>query len=223
MKKLIIFDWDDVFTKGSTNGYYKCYHEAVVGVGVHLTDEEERERIAAKWGSSHVEEIAELLKEHSELVAKACEIYEDNLFGNTFVDELTIVPGSVELLSRLAKDYKLALATGVHPRVLRERVIPRFKVPDVFAQIITAYDLEDPSHAKPHPFIGRTIMETQGVTPDEAVMVGDAKNDVLMARAADIEPIVVLTGHLNREQAEELQVAHIIDSVADLETVLAKL
>jgi len=224
MIELIIFDWDDVFTKGSTEGYYKCYHEAVTGVGISLDPEEEKRRIAAKWGASHEEELAELLKEHSDLLPEANKLYEKHLFGDTFVDCLSVTPGSVELLRRLAGKYTMALATGVHPKLLRERVMPKFEVPpEVFSQIITAYDLDDPTHAKPHPFSGLKIMETQGIPPEKTVMVGDAKNDVLMGQAIGATPIVVLSGHLNREQAEELGVEHIIPDVTHLENVLAQL
>ncbi len=66
-------------------------------------------------------------------------------------------------------------------------------------------------------------METQQVAPENAIMVGDARNDVLMAQAAKIEPIVVLTGHLNIQQAEALGVTHIIQDVTHLETVLPQL
>ena len=219
MKKLIIFDWDDVFTKGSTDGYRKCYHQAIAGVGVSLTPDEEEKRIAAKWGASHTEEIKELLKEKPELVEKASKLYEQHLFGNTFVDCLSIVEGSAEFLSKLAKKYTLAIATGVHPKLLKERIMPKFGIPDVFTQIITAYDLDDPTHAKPHPHIGLKIMADQGFSPENTAMVGDAKNDVMMARSAGIEPIVVLTGHLNRKEAEGLQVKYIIDNVTQLEQV----
>jgi phosphoglycolate phosphatase len=223
MIELIIFDWDDVFTKGSTEGYYKCYHEAIAGVGVSLGPEEEKQRIAAKWGASHEEELGELLKEKPELVSQASKLYEDYLFGDTFVDCLSVVPGSIELLNRLANKYTLALATGVHPKVLKERIMPKFNVPNVFAQIVTAYDLDDPTHAKPHPFIAQEIMRAQNITPEHAVMVGDAGNDVRMAQTAGIEPIVVLTGHLNREQALRLGVKHIIPDVTYLEDVLSRL
>ncbi|MBU4245864.1 MAG: HAD hydrolase-like protein, partial [Nanoarchaeota archaeon] len=50
--------------------------------------------------------------------------------------------------------------------------------------------------------------------------VGDAKNDVLMARNARIEPIVVLTGHLSKSEAEVLKVKHIIPDVTEIEEVL---
>jgi phosphoglycolate phosphatase len=222
MKKLIIFDWDDVFSQGSTKGYYACYHQALVAVGITLDTEEEKRRIASKWGQSHVEEIKALLREHPHLVDAACDAYEENLFGDTFVSCLSVIPGSQELLSRLAKKYTLALATGVHPKILKERVIPKFNIPDVFAQIITAYDLDDPTKAKPHAHIAETIMATQGNTPEETIVVGDATNDVMMARNAGIEPVVVLTGHLSRAQAEELKVRHIIDDVTKLEPILSQ-
>jgi len=218
--KLIIFDWDDVFTHGSTAGYYACYHEAVKGVGVKLTDKQEKERIAVKWGSPHPEEIKELLKENLELVDRAVEIYEDHFFGSTFVNELSVLDGSVELLERLGEKHTLALATGMHPKLLREVVIPKFGIPDVFAEVVTAYDLDDPSHAKPHPMSVKIILERTGYGANEAVMVGDAKNDVGMARAAGIRPIVVLSGHLDREQAEELDVRDIIGTVLDVEAAL---
>ena len=50
--------------------------------------------------------------------------------------------------------------------------------------------------------------------------VGDAENDVLMAKGADVTPIVVLTGHLTKEQAENLGVKFIIPDITRLEDVL---
>jgi hypothetical protein len=50
MIELIIFDWDDVFTLGSTDGYKKCYHAAVSGIGINLSPAEEMKRMQAKWG-----------------------------------------------------------------------------------------------------------------------------------------------------------------------------
>ena len=64
---------------------------------------------------------------------------------------------------------------------------------------------------------------TQNVSSQNAIMVGDAANDVLMAQNADILPVVVLTGHLNEEQAKELKVKHIINDVTDLPKVLNQL
>ncbi len=222
MIKLIIFDWDDVFTQNSIAGYYACYREALKGVGISLGTEEEDKRIKAKWGAGHREQLIYLLKERPELIDKAIKIYEEHFFGNTFVDRLTIIPGAQELLKSLAKKYTLTVATGGHPRIIKDRLFPKFNIPDVFAQVLTIYDIDDLAHAKPHPYMANKILETQHIQPTEAVLVGDAASDMQMAWNAGVEPIAVLTGHLDRAQAEALGVNHIIENVTLLETELEK-
>ncbi len=220
MIKLIIFDWDDVFTQNSIKGYYTCYHEALKGVGVSLDPQEEDNRIKEKWGAGHRAQLEYLLQEHPDLVDKAVGIYQDHFFGDTFVDCLTIIPGAHELLMRLAKSYTLTVATGAHPKIIKDRLFPKFNIPDVFAQVLTIYDIDDIAHAKPHPFMANKILQDQGFLAEEAVLVGDAASDMQMAWNAGIEPIAVLTGHLNRDQAVQIGVKHIIDDVTKLEDIL---
>jgi HAD superfamily hydrolase (TIGR01509 family) len=220
MIKLIIFDWDDVFTQGSIKGYYACYHAALTGVSVTLKPEEEDRRIREKWGAGGKRQLEYLLQEHPELVDEAFKIYQQHSHGATFADCLSIIPGAQDFLTRLSKSYTLAIATGAHPKVLHNYVMPKFNIPDVFSQIITIYDLDDMSHAKPHPHIAQQIMKEQGVLPSETVLVGDANTDMQMAWNAGIEPIAVLTGHLSRKEAQDLGVKHIIDNVTLLEEEL---
>lgn len=220
VKRLIIFDWDDVFTRGSIEGYYQCYHAALQGVGIELSYEEEMRRLRSKWGMTHEEELKGLLEEHPELVERAIKIYEENFFGGLFTEHISAVDGSHDLLDRLAGKYKLALSSGIHPKMLKSEVMPKLGIPDVFSHVITAYDLEDISLAKPNPFTAHHIMDKAGHGPDETLVVGDAKNDVLLAKNAKVDPVVVLSGHLSREEAEELGVRYIIEDVTKLEEVL---
>ena len=223
MIKLIIFDWDDVFTLGSKEGYFKCYHEALVGVGVYLEPEEEKKRILAKWGKHHREELKELLKENPKLLDKACEVYESKLFGNTFIDNLSIISGTKKLVERLSKKYILCVATGLNSRILKDKVMPKFNFPNVFKQIISSYDIDDIKKQKPNPYMVEQILKTQKIKPAEAVLVGDAKGDVVMARGAGLLPIVVLSGNLNKKEAEKLKVKYIIKDVTYLDNILIDL
>jgi phosphoglycolate phosphatase len=218
--KLIIFDWDDVFTIGSKQGYSACYHETLAGLGITLHPAEEKKRILAKWGQPHREELKELLREHPRLVEPACRLYKEKLFGHTFTDYLTLVPGTRDLLLRLKKKYVLCVATGMHPDILFTRIIPRFHIPDVFSKVISAYHITDPEKQKPHPYMVNTLLAYCNIQPDHALMVGDAESDVRMAHAAGVMPVVVLTGHLSYEQAVKLGVVHIIRDVTHLEDVL---
>lgn len=90
-------------------------------------------------------------------------------------------------------------------------------------QIVTAYDLDDPAQAKPHPYSGLKILETQNVKSENTIMVGDAQNDVGLARAINAEPVVVLTGHLTERQAMDLKVKYVINNVTQLDEVLVSL
>lgn len=223
MVKLIIFDWDDVFTLGAKDGYTKLLHDTIIELGVLLTPEEEHRRILSTWSKPHRDELANLLRERPELLDRACDLYEEKFFGGTFVQSLILVEGSVELLNRLQGQYLLAIATGAHPAVLKEQIMPKFSIPAVFVQIISAYDIADPLKQKPNPYMLETIMQTQGVEASETVYVGDAKSDVLMARSANVEPVVVLTGHLTRKEAEDLGVKEIIPTLVALPEVLSRI
>jgi phosphoglycolate phosphatase-like HAD superfamily hydrolase len=223
MIKLIIFDWDDVFSLGSKEGYIKCLHDAVEAVGVTLDPEEEHARIQETWSQPHELELANLLREHPELVKGACKLYEDSFFNGGFVAPLSYVMGANELLKDLRKGYKLAISTGAHPKILREQVFPKFSVPGVFSEIMFGYELDDPEKNKPHPHMLEIIMQRLDCKPAETIYVGDARNDVLMARGAGVEPVVVLTGHLSDAQAKELDVKYIISDVTKLLSILEKL
>ena len=48
---------------------------------------------------------------------------------------------------------------------------------------------------KPAPGLLLEAMAAAGATPRETVMVGDSERDLLAARAAGCEPVLVLTGH----------------------------
>lgn len=220
MLKLIIFDWDDVFTIGSTEGYFKCYHKALASVGFNLDPQEEKRRIQANWGKHPDAVLTGLLLERPDLLGQAANQYGELIMGGTFLNCLSPVEGSATLLNRLKDSFTICLATGVNPQLLREKIIPRFGFPNVFSQVVSAYDIKDPEKGKPHPYMVQEILGTQNVAPQEAILVGDAQNDVLMARAAEVIPVVVLTGHLTREEAEGLEVEYIIPDVTRLEVVL---
>lgn len=223
MIKLIVFDWDDVFTKGTTQGYFNCYHKTLESFGVKLTPEEERKRILANWGAPVEKELGGLLKENPQLLNGAIEKYEEILMGNTFVNCLSVIEGAQDLLKRLSQKYMLTIATGVHPRLLKEKIMLKFNIPQVFSQIESVYNVPDPDKGKPHPYMVNQILARQKIAKEQTVLVGDAKGDVFMAQRAGVEPIVVLTGHLNRKQAEDLGVKYIIKDVTTVEQVLDKL
>ena len=217
MIKLIILDWDDCITKGSSEGYYACYEAAIAKAQIQKTPEEVKEKVRELWGRPHRDVIGSIIGVDNPQLDEISRYYEDLIFTNTFSSHLSLIPGAKEKLEELRKTYKLAIATGMDGVLFREHILPRFGMQDFFQYIISSSELPDPSRGKPFPDMVLKILKELGISANEAVMVGDAKGDVLMARAANVEPVVVLTGQLTKEEAVELGVLKIMPNVSQLQ------
>lgn len=219
MIKLIIFDWDDVITLGSKEAYFACYHNALISVGVHLSQAEEHKRILAKWSKPVREELKELLKEHPERIDQAHETYQKEK-DRIFLKTLRMVKGTSELLQKLNKQYILAVATGNTTDMIQNIIIPHFNIPMVFSLILSSHDITDVRKTKPHPYMLNVIMNNFKVSPRETLYIGDAKTDLLMAQRAEVTPIIVLTGHLSKTEARSLGAQWTIPDVTHLQNIL---
>lgn len=222
MIKLIIFDWDDVITLGAKEAYFTCYHTVMTALGIHLEPQEERQRILSKWGKPYREEFKELLREHPELVDKACELYKKKK-DVIFLKSLSIHKKTNAVLRQLDKHFILAVASGNTPEMIKDVIMPHFHIPQVFSQFVSSHDIRDPVKMKPHPYMLQIIMKKQNAAPDETVYVGDARTDFQMAKRAGVIPIVVLTGHLTKSEAMKLGATWIIPDVTHLPQTLTLL
>jgi HAD superfamily hydrolase (TIGR01450 family) len=78
---------------------------------------------------------------------------------------------------------------------------------------------------KPSPEATRTALDRLGVPAAECLVVGDRlSTDIAMGERAGMETVLVLTGAIDRADLAESQIQpdHVIDSLADLDTVLAE-
>jgi REG-2-like HAD superfamily hydrolase len=75
-------------------------------------------------------------------------------------------------------------------------------------------------YQKPHPAIFEHALELMGSRPEEAIHVGDdARADVVGARRAGVEPVLILRehrGHASPSRAEEADGARVIADLMDL-------
>ncbi len=96
---------------------------------------------------------------------------------------------TVEALS--AAGYRLAIVTS---RPLTAKILIRELrdqgLPEVFEAIVTSGDV---GYQKPHPLVFESALGRLGVTPDEAVAVGDSyENDIVPAAKLGIVPVLKL-------------------------------
>lgn len=219
MIKLIIFDFDGVIISGSNEGYFACYHKALEGIGVRLGSKEEKRRILKWWGKGYKTQLALILKEHPNLLPQAIKIYEYYYYNTPlFSKKIKLVNGARQVLKQLSQKYTSAIASGMMRKTM-DKLIKRFNIP-FFKKIVTIEDVASEKDKKPAPFMINKLLDFFSVGQKEAVYVGDAKTDVIMAKKAGVTPIVVLTGHLSVKEAEKLGVKYIIKDINYLERTL---
>ena len=103
-------------------------------------------------------------------------------------EEGALLPGALDALDLLeSAGVPLALASGSAPPVI-EAVLERFSLAGRFAAVCSAVDEE---HGKPHPAVFLRAARLLGVEPTRCVVLEDAVNGVVAAKAARMSVIAV--------------------------------
>jgi phosphoglycolate phosphatase-like HAD superfamily hydrolase len=220
MVKLIIFDWDNVLCLGARESYYRLYAQSLLAAGVTQPASYIADTVQGFWGRPHREVLRELLPKDSPALDAADAAYQRLLFSDVFFVGLHLPLGLGEMLEQLSFYYKLAIATSADGVLVKQHLLARLGLPDVFRQMVTYQDLANPSRGKPYPDLVNLVLEREQVQYDEAIVVGDSAVDVAMAVTAGCIPVVVLTGNLSRLEAERMGVHFILEQVTDLPSML---
>lgn len=132
------------------------------------------------------------------------------------VGRLEAMPGAAEGLRTLgARGWRIACASGF-PRPVGLAILARFgwRYPVVC-------DEDVPEH-RPAPDPVWKACEWLGVTPHDAVAIGDTPQDVLSARAAGACPVAVATGKFTRDELAAFSPAFVLGSLEELPALLAR-
>lgn len=108
--------------------------------------------------------------------------------------------GARETLTKLAArdDLVLGMATGKSRRGV-DALLEREGLRGYFCTVQTA----DDAASKPHPAMLRQAMAETGVRPQDTVMIGDARFDMLMARNARVMGVGVSWGYGDESELYE--------------------
>ena len=213
--KHIVFDCDGVLWDGTNDGYFRCYHTAALEARIQLDYGVARERILKNWGQSAELEVQGMIPEHPGLVPQVVELYRKLVHSDLFLSTASLIPQADTVLETLRHRYGLSAITGMNPANL-QILLDRFRLRPFFRHAISTADHIEPHKQKRTGFDLARLLESEGLQPEEALVVGDALVDVEMARHQRVPLVVVLTGHLTRTQARELGVGHVLPSIADL-------
>ncbi len=125
----------------------------------------------------------------------------------------------VTTLQQLQKrGYRLAIVTN-KPVEFVSPILEALSLQQYFEYFIGGDSLPE---RKPHPMPLLHVCEKLGTTVDEAVMIGDSKNDLLAANAAHMQSIGVTYGYNYDEEISVYDPDIIVDDFAELLKYLVK-
>ncbi|GIP44666.1 phosphoglycolate phosphatase [Paenibacillus sp. J45TS6] len=148
----------------------------------------------------------------------AIEYYRE-YFSVTGLYENEVYTGIKELLELLTKDTsnRLFVATS-KPQVFAQQIIDHFELSSYF-EYVCGSELDGTRSAKAE-IIGY-LLENFNLNPEETVMIGDRKHDIIGAHHHGIASIAVGYGFGSREELINIQPTYLAQSIQELAELLS--
>ncbi|MDA7746025.1 HAD-IA family hydrolase [Psychromonas sp.] len=203
--KLIIFDWDGTLMD-SIDKIVLCLQQAAIQEKQIIPNEQAIKNIV---GLSLLKAMQQLfptlsLQEQESLV----EAYRNQYNKHHHIDTPFYEGIGDLLLSLKSEGYLLAVATGKGRNGLN-RMIEKTNTGHLFSATVCA----DEAHSKPDPLMITLLLETLGLEPSQAIMVGDSSYDLEMANNAGVNCIGVSYGVHSSETLALSNPVAIVDSL----------
>ena len=221
--KALIFDMDGVLVDVSKS--YRLAIQKTAGFFLKKKiDPAEIQQLKNAGGYNNDWDLTEALVknkgakvEKGELIEKFQEYYLGENFRGLIKNEKWLL--NIDVLARLKSKYKLAILTG-RPKSEAEYALKRFKVKKFFDVVITMDDIPK-NKQKPNPYGLRLV--TKKLRVKDAVYLGDAVDDVIMAAKARIKVIGIVPEYMDSNTKELLLdkgAVAVLDDINQLEGVL---
>jgi len=208
--QLVVFDWDGTL-EDSASAIVLSIEQTLIEIGMNPP---ERHAIRNVIGLSYQAGLAELFphEDIDHLVARCSAVASRPVGG-----PCELYAGVIDTLDQLsAAGIWLAIATG-KSRAGLERALGETNLNRYFLTTRTA----DDAPSKPHPAMLESILDELGVSPDDALMVGDTVWDLQLAFNARVGSIAVTCGTHSEETLRQSDLAlRILPDVAGLPRLL---
>ena len=216
MYKAIIFDFDGVLVN-TTSNYVKAFHKVIKANNLTADDNE----LKSHFGKPVLNIMAEcvLKTDRIEDAEKLASEFHTEVSRKWFMDDMALFPKTENILQELKKQgILLSIASGTNSAFLI-KFLDYLNIRKYFSVVLGSSDVKN---CKPHPDIALKALDSLGVTAQDALYIGDAEADVSVAKGAGVASAIVLTGVLNKEEAEKLSPDYILKDLSEIWRILDK-
>lgn len=210
---LIIFDLDGTLVDSSPD-IRNAINHVIQPFGALPVGSEETQALVGEGAMRLMEKIVEtrsLPVAASELLPAFLSYYEEHL-----LDETIVYPGVIVALEKLG-DVRKAVVTNKH-RYLSFRTLEALGLARYFDLVVGS---DTTPEKKPSPVPIRYVLDTFGIQPEHAVIVGDSTYDVEAGKNAGIATIAVAYGYRPVELLRNADV--LISGMSELPAALHQL
>lgn len=131
--------------------------------------------------------------------------------------EATLFDGVSALLDKAVAAGTPCAITTSRGRASLEPMLDDFGITAHFAAVVCDDDVSNP---KPHPEMVHRVADMIGVSPGQALVVGDTTFDLTMGRRAGATTCGVTWGNQSADQLRTAAPDHLVDEVAQLHTLI---
>jgi HAD superfamily hydrolase (TIGR01509 family) len=205
----VLFDWDGTLVNSyhaDTSAYLAMFKEMGIAWGI----EELESHYSPNW--YEVYRAAKLPRKRWEAADRAWRAHYAK-------HRPKLMAGARKVLARLHNHHRLGLVTsGDRDRVIRQ--LREFRLSSLFAVRVCSGDT---MRKKPHPEPLRLALRQMELRPSACIYVGDAPQDVEMARRAGVRAIGVLGPFPTEKRLRAARPEFLIGSIEELPEVLKRL
>jgi HAD superfamily hydrolase (TIGR01509 family) len=200
--KAILLDWDGTLLNSyaaDSRAYLKMFR----ALGINWGRSELEKHYSPNWHK--VYRAARVPKHRWEEA--------DHLWYQAYKNESPkLLPGARATIKTIAKHFTLGVVTSGN----RERVCKQlcdFRLEEYFAVCVCA---EDATHRKPHPAPLKLALQKLKLKPESCIYVGDAPEDVEMAKRAKVRVFGVVGPFPTAARVRAAKPDEMLKSIADL-------
>ena len=172
-----------------------------------------REQCTAMIGLPLKQTFTKLIDMTDEMGDLCAETYRKIFEENNKPGFVPLFPNVIETLKKLYKSGITLTIASSRSNVTLLKFVKDLQLEEYITLVISCDDIK---HPKPHPEMVSHILEATGFKASETLVVGDAKYDIMMGKAAGCPTVGVTYGNGGRREMEEENADYIIDDFAQL-------